>query len=71
MAITKLSSREFNRTQSAPESGQEGSVFITDQGRPSHVQLTAGEYERITSSQKSIAELLTMPESAGIEFEPL
>jgi prevent-host-death family protein len=71
MAITKLSSREFNQdTSRAKRAAKRGPVFITDRGRPSHVLLTAEEYERITGSQKSIADLLAMPESADITFEP-
>ncbi len=31
--------------------------------------VTAEEYERITGAQKSIANLLAMPEGADIEFE--
>jgi hypothetical protein len=34
------------------------------------VLLTVAEYERITGGQKSIAELLAMPEADDIEFEP-
>ncbi len=41
-----------------------------DRGRPSHVLLTAEEYDRITSGQKSIADLVAMPEAAEVEFEP-
>lgn len=71
MAITKLSSREFNQdTSKAKRAAKRGPVFITDRGRPSHVLLTAEEYKRITGSQKSIADLLAMPEAAEIEFEP-
>lgn len=71
MAITKLSSREFNQdTGRAKRAAKRGPVFITDRGRPSHVLLTAEEYERITGAQKSITELLAMPEAAEIEFEP-
>jgi len=71
MAITKLSSREFNQdTSRAKRAAKRGPVFITDRGRPSHVLLTAEEYERITGGQKSISELLAMPEAAEIEFEP-
>jgi prevent-host-death family protein len=71
MAITKLSSREFNQdTGRAKRAAKKGPVFITDRGRPSHVLLTADEYDRITGSQKSIADLLAMPEAAEIEFEP-
>ena len=71
MAITKLSSREFNQdTSRAKRAAQKGPVFITDRGRPSHVLITAEEYQRITCGQNSIADLLAMPEAAEIEFEP-
>jgi prevent-host-death family protein len=61
MAITKLSSREFNQdTSRAKRAAKRGPVFITDRGHPSHVLLTAEEYERITGGQKSIAALLAM-----------
>ena len=71
MAITKLSSREFNQdTSRAKRAAKRGPVFITDRGRPSHVLLTVEEYEKIAGGQKSIAELLAMPEAARIEFEP-
>lgn len=69
--ITKLSSREFNQdTSRAKRAAKRGPVFITDRGRPSHVLLTAEEYQRITGGQKSIADSLAMPEAAEIEFEP-
>ena len=71
MAITKLSSREFNQdTSRAKRAAKRGPVFITDRGRPSHVLLTVEEYQRITGGHKSIAALLAMPEAAEIEFEP-
>jgi len=71
MAITRLSSREFNQdTSKAKRAARRGPVFITDRGRPSHVLLTAEEYQRITGGQKTITELLAMPEAAEIEFEP-
>lgn len=71
MAITKLSSREFNQdTNRAKRAAKRGPVFITDRGRPSHVLLTAEEYQRITRGQKSIVDLLAMPEAAEIDFEP-
>jgi prevent-host-death family protein len=71
MAITKLSSREFNQdTSKAKRAAKRGPVFITDRGRPSHVLLSAEEYQRITGGRKSIVELLAMPEAAEIEFEP-
>jgi prevent-host-death family protein len=71
MNITKLSSREFNQdTSKAKRAAKKGPVFITNRGRPSHVLLTLEEYQRITGAQKSIAELLAMPEAAEIDFEP-
>lgn len=71
MTITKFSSREFNQdTSRAKRAAKRGPVFITDRGRPSHVLLTAEEYERITGGQANIVDLLAMPEAAEIEFEP-
>ena len=71
MGITKLSSREFNQnTSGAKRAGKHGPIFTTDRGRPFHVLVTAEEYQRITEGQKSIAELLRMPEAADMEFEP-
>src|SRR5215469_12405847 len=71
MAITKLSSRDFNQdTSRAKRAAKRGPVFITDRGRPSHVLLTVQEYERITGGQKSVADLLAMPSAAEVEFEP-
>jgi len=71
MAVTKLSSREFNQdTSRAKRAAKRGPVFITDRGRSSHVLLTVEEYERITEGQKSITDLLAMPEAGAIEFEP-
>jgi prevent-host-death family protein len=70
MAITKLSSREFNQdTSKAKRAAKRGPVFITERGRPSHVLLTVEDYQRITGGQKSIADLLAMPAAADIEFE--
>jgi len=71
MAITKLSSRQFNQdTSMAKRAAKRGPVFITDRGRPSHVLLTVEEYHRITEGQKSIADLLAMPKAGEIDFEP-
>ena len=70
MAITTLSSREFNQdTSRAKRAAKRGPVFITDRGRPPHVLLTVQEYQRITGGQKSVLELLAMPAASDIEFE--
>jgi prevent-host-death family protein len=71
MASTKLSSREFNQdTSGAKKAAKHGPVFITDRGRPSHVLLTVEDYHRLIGGEKSIVELLGMPDAASIEFEP-
>lgn len=71
MAITTLSSREFNQeTGRAKKAARKGPVFITDRGRPAHVLLSIKEYQEITSKGKSIVDLLAMPDADLIEFEP-
>ena len=71
MAITKMSSRQFNQdTGRAKRAARKGPVFITNRGRPSHVLLTAEEYERIVGGQKNIADLLAIPRAAEIKFDP-
>ena len=71
MAITTLSSREFNQDVSkARMAARKGPVFITDRGRPTHVLLSIEEYRKISRRRKSLAEALAMPEAARIEFAP-
>ncbi len=70
MAITTVSSREFNQdTSGAKKAAANGPVFITDRGRPAHVLLTIREYERIKKKQPTLAELLAMPGGENIDFE--
>jgi prevent-host-death family protein len=70
MAATKLSSRESNQdTSRAKRAAKRGPVFITDRGRPTHVLLTFEEYQKLTEGQKSIVDLLGMPQFAEVEFE--
>ncbi len=71
MAITTLSSREFNQDASrAKRAAKKGPVFITDRGRPAHVLLSIEEYQKIKGKGQNILDLLAMPEAAEIEFEP-
>ena len=71
MTITTLTSREFNQDASrAKKAANNGPVFITDRGHPAHVLLAIEDYQRLTGSGDSIVNLLAMPESADIEFEP-
>jgi prevent-host-death family protein len=70
MAITTVSSREFNQDASgAKKAAAKGPVFITDRGRPAHVLLTIREYERMKKKQPTLAELLAMPGGEDIDFE--
>lgn len=66
---TIISSREFNQdTSGAKKSANEGPVFITDRGRPTHVLLSIETYEKLSGNAADITELLRMPDD--IEFEP-
>lgn len=66
MAITTLTSREFNQdTGRAKTAAGSGPVIITDRGRPAHVLLTFDDYRRLTSGSDSIVDLLGLP--SGVE----
>ncbi len=71
MAITTLSSREFNQDASkAKKATQHGPVFITDRGRPAHVLLTIEQYQQLAGAHTSIVDMLAMPAAAAdIDFE--
>lgn len=71
MTITTVSSREFNQDVSkAKREALKGPVFITDRGRPAHVLLSIEDYQKISDKEKSIVDLLTMPDAVDIDFEP-
>jgi hypothetical protein len=66
VAITTLSSREFNQdTGRAKLAARNGPVFITDRGSPAHVLLTFEDYQRLTGATASIIDLLGLP--PGVE----
>jgi prevent-host-death family protein len=70
MAITTISSREFNQdTSSAKKAARLGPVIITDRGKASHVLLSIEEYQELSGTNANIVDLLVMPEAADIEFE--
>jgi len=69
MAITTMTSREFNQDASkAKRAASDGPVFITDRGTPAHVLLTIEEYQRLAGRQVTIADLLSMPGAEDIEL---
>ena len=66
MSITTLSSREFNQdTGRAKKAAANGPVFITDRGRPAHVLLTIESYQRLTKTEPTLVDLLSL--SPGVE----
>ena len=72
MAITTLSSREFNQDSSrAKKAARNGPVFITDRGRPAHVLLSIDDYQKLTGGPTSIIDMLAMPGVDDIDFEPV
>lgn len=71
MNITTLSSRELNHdVSSAKKAAIKGPVIITDRGKPSHVLMTYGEFERLTGKHRSLVDALAMPGLSGIELDP-
>jgi prevent-host-death family protein len=70
MAITTLSSREFNQEVGrAKKAAKQGPVFVTDRGKPTHVLLDYDAYRRLTGGGPSILDLLGNAEAAEIELE--
>jgi prevent-host-death family protein len=69
MAITTMTSREFNQnTSGAKKATRRGPVFITDRGRPAHVLLTIEDYRHLTGSDMSLAEALA--QRGNVDLEP-
>jgi prevent-host-death family protein len=70
MAVTTLSSREFNQdTSRAKKAAKNGPVFITDRGKRAHVLLSIEEYQRIAHGRQKVADLLAMPDIEDIPLE--
>ena len=70
MSISSVSSRDFNQDIGrAKKAAENGPVFITDRGRPTHVLLSIDEYRRLTGSRTRIADLLAMPGIEDVEFD--
>ena len=66
---TTLTAREFNQdTGRAKRAAEDGPVFITHRGRPTHVLLTVEEYERLKGPRKTLAEVLYYPGAAEAEL---
>lgn len=66
---TTITSRDFNRDVSAAKrAAEQGPVTITDHGRPSHVLLTAEEFDRLSGRQELMGDRLWQNQDPGIEL---
>lgn len=72
MAVTHLTSREFNQDLArAKREADRGPVIVTDRGTPAYVLMTHDAYCRLIGEPgTSIVDLLAHPESTNIDFEP-
>lgn len=73
MAITTLSSREFNQDVGrAKKAAKNGPVFITDRGRPAHVLLSIEDYRRLRGERKTslLQALAQSGDGADFNFDP-
>lgn len=72
MQIKTVTSREFaHNVSAAKRAAAEGNtVIITDRGEPSLALMPIAEYRRLTRTDRSISELLRMPEADVYEFDP-
>ncbi len=69
MTITTVTSRELNQDISKVKKVcEEGAVYVTNRGEPTHVMMTFEEYQKLIGNKTNIVELLTM-EDNNIEFE--
>ncbi|MCL2310553.1 MAG: type II toxin-antitoxin system Phd/YefM family antitoxin [Proteobacteria bacterium] len=67
-----LTSREFvHNVSAAKRLAAAGPVFITDRGQPAFALLSIEDYRRMSGPKKSMVELLSMPEAAEFEIEPI
>lgn len=67
---TTITSRDFNRDVSAAKRAAEhGPVTITDHGRPSHVLLTAEEFDRLSGRQEPMGDRLWKDQDPSIGLE--
>lgn len=67
---TTMTSREFNRDVSAAKrAAKQGPVTITDHGHPSHVLITAAEFDRLATNRELVGDLLWRNQDPSIDFQ--
>jgi prevent-host-death family protein len=70
MAIT-VTSRDYNQNASrVRKAAMQEPVFITEHGRPATVMLSIETWHRLTGKPQSLADALSMPGLADIDFDP-
>ena len=73
--IKTVTSREFVHNVSAAKrvASEGGTVIITDRGEPALALIPIAEYRRLMKTDKSLVELLRMPEADALDldFEPI
>ncbi len=71
MAIKEMTSLNFNQNPDrAMKAARNGPIMITNDGQPTHVLLTIEDYRNLVGHQPSIVDLLAMPDTVDIEFDP-
>ncbi len=71
MTVTTVTSRELNQDIGrAKRAAKSGPVFITDRGKPAHVLLSIEDYRRLAGQRRDLADALSMPDLADIDFDP-
>ena len=71
MTTMTFSADRFDRdTGAARQAARSGPVIITEDGRPAQVLLSIADYRRLTSAGPTIAQLLAVPDSDDLDFDP-
>ncbi|WP_028641891.1 type II toxin-antitoxin system Phd/YefM family antitoxin [Novosphingobium acidiphilum] len=71
MSVHYVSSRDFSRDPGrAKKATSDGTVFITNHDKPTHVLMRIEEFRRITGEGQSIVEKLTMASDVEVDFDP-
>ena len=69
--VKTVTSREFVHNVSAAKrlASEGGTVIITDRGEPSLALMPIAEYRRLTRTDRSLVDLLRMPEADSIDID--
>lgn len=69
--VKTVTSREFVHNVSAAKraASEGGHVIITDRGEPSLVLIPIADYRRLTKTDRSLVDLLRMPEADAFELD--